>query len=241
MSISGMRRGVLLQEAEAAAPKGYPSVRDTARAREGFSVAYDGYPEGYAANLRLELEAAEPVLWEGRPVRRGFRLKLGPTSCMGVPFLAFSLFWTGMAFYMTRQVPAGDDLGGIMRTVFPLFGVPFIVVGFGLCFGPSVIATAGLKNAEYLVTDKRVLVRGGASKITVTHAPLADVTSVTSSGGAVGSVTLAFASPPSTRLADGKPAINTDKTLVFDSIPNPSQVRVLVEDAVRRAKEGKGK
>ena len=150
-------------------------------------------------------------------------------------------FENGNIGVLTRQVPAGDDLGGIMRTVFPLFGVPFIVVGFGLCFGPSIIATAGLKNAEYLVTDKRVLVRGGASKITITHAPLADVTSVTSSGGAVGSVTLAFASPPSSRLADGKPAINTDKTLVFDSIPNPSQVRVLVEDAVRRAKEGKGK
>ncbi|NSW54582.1 MAG: PH domain-containing protein [Armatimonadetes bacterium] len=204
-------------------------------------MAYDGYPEGYAANLRRELEAAEPVLWEGRPVRRGFRFRLGPSSCMGVPFLAFSLFWTGMAFYMTSQVPAGDDLGGAMRYIFPLFGVPFIVVGFGLCFGPSIVATAGLRNAEYLVTDKRVLVRGGASKITITQAPLTDVTSVTSSGGAVGSLTLYFASPPASRMADGTPATNTENTLVFESIPNPSQVRVLVEDAVRRAKESKAK
>lgn len=100
------------------------------------------------ALLGRQLAPGEQLLWSGRPQKmHGPR---GTNRLFAVFFLGFACFWELMAL---QTLTAGAGMVGIL---FPLFGVPFILVGIKLLF-PQM---GGPKPEEivYAVTDQRVLV-----------------------------------------------------------------------------------
>lgn len=100
------------------------------------------------ALLARQLAPGERLLWSGSPKKlHGPR---GAGKLFAVFFLGFACFWELMAL---QTLTAGAGIFGI---VFPLFGIPFILVGIKLLF-PQV---GGPKPEEivYAVTDQRVLV-----------------------------------------------------------------------------------
>ncbi|MCA0204416.1 MAG: aspartate carbamoyltransferase catalytic subunit [Proteobacteria bacterium] len=96
------------------------------------------------------LEEGETILWQGRPVT-GVRLRdfLGLPLVFGLFFTGFSLVWIAMARLMTQ----GEDF-----SVFPLFGLPFLLVGlyvaFGLPFGKDYLR----KRSWYTLSDRKAYV-----------------------------------------------------------------------------------
>ncbi|TIX51475.1 hypothetical protein [Alteraurantiacibacter aquimixticola] len=103
--------------------------------------------------LRRELQPGERVLWQGKPLPRvalgGFALWL-----FAVPWTAFSVFWTAMA-YAGASSDMADD-AGLLAYAFPLFGVPFILIGLGMMsvpFLPLIFA----RRMLFAVTDRRLL------------------------------------------------------------------------------------
>ncbi len=116
-------------------------------------------PPDLQRTIEGELRSGETVVWQGQPIpgryaRGGWCLVL-----FGIPWTAFSIFWVVMASGITMGHQHGPPLG--VRIFFPLFGLPFVVIGLGMLSSPFWMKRKALKVA-YVVTDQRaILIEGG--------------------------------------------------------------------------------
>lgn len=101
---------------------------------------------------RLEklLNANENVLWIGKPVKKAFVLPGLVSIPIGLVFLAFAIFWMGGA------TSAGAP------SFLLLFALPFVLIAFGIIFGPFIFQLLRYNNTEYMITDKRIITQTGA-------------------------------------------------------------------------------
>ncbi len=183
-------------------------------------MSYEGWPQDTAPNLQKKLEPGETVQWQGRPVRSRYILRNWPRGCFGMVFFSFSVFWTVMAFLGTSGALGGEPADGFLfRVLFPLWGVPFMAIGFALTFGPLIVAAAEEPNVEYMITNRRALVRSGRKSIEVHSVKLVKVTQVVKTGGAVGSLRF----------------VTTPNPLEFSCIAKPEEAARAAEEAIARA------
>ena len=103
--------------------------------------------------LQRELRIGERVVWKGfqlsRVSRAGFGLYL-----FAIPWTAFALFWTvGAAGGIASLDSAGP---GFIAWAFPLFGVPFVLIGFAMFAAPFMPLLNGGKPL-FAVTNERGL------------------------------------------------------------------------------------
>jgi len=102
-------------------------------------------------NWEAYLDPDEKLIWQGAPATglrfsgSGFIL-----SFFGIFFLAFALFWTGIAASM------GGDSG--IEGIFPLFGVPFVLIGLWLVAGHWFFDAYKRKRSRYALTNKRAII-----------------------------------------------------------------------------------
>jgi hypothetical protein len=101
------------------------------------------------------LEPGEVILWEGRPRPGRFVVRALPTALFGLPWTVFSLVWTVLA---SIPLLSGEAFhSGLAAAIcFPLFGVPFVLIGFAL-LGAPLWEAARARRTRYLVTDRRVV------------------------------------------------------------------------------------
>jgi hypothetical protein len=117
-----------------------------------------------AARIRSELSKGEKLLWVGEPQVTTMALKAMPQVLFGIPWTAFSLFWMIMAaggVSKFNEVSAnfndsGAGLFGSIDLCFPLFGIPFVLVGFYLLTSPF-WAMRKARATFYSLTDRRVI------------------------------------------------------------------------------------
>ena len=102
------------------------------------------------SKLEKLLNAGEKVLWSGKPVRRAFILPGLISIPFGFIFLGFSIFW------MWTAASAGAP------SFFSLFGLLFVLIGFGIALGPALLQLLRYRNTEYMITDKRIITQTGA-------------------------------------------------------------------------------
>lgn len=121
--------------------------------------------------LHDELRESEVVVWSGMKLARiepkGFGIYL-----FAIPWTAFALFWTSLAFLFTR----GDD--GVMGWAFPLFGTPFILIGIGMLASPF-LPYFQRGRILFAITNQRVLQLSLGSDLTVTSVPASRVGDIT--------------------------------------------------------------
>jgi len=105
-----------------------------------------------SSRIQPYLSFGESILWCGTPLERvRFRIKDNPTFLFGIPFLAFAIFWTLTA-------ASASSGGGAIGSVFPLFGIPFILVGVSMVFISPYRNVRNRNNAVYAITDKKVYI-----------------------------------------------------------------------------------
>ncbi len=116
--------------------------------------------------LTRELRKGERVVWRGRQLGRlpskGFGIYL-----FAIPWTAFAIFWTFMASIGASELSSET---GRLTWAFPLFGVPFIIVGLAMLGGPFLPLIQSGK-VIYAVTDQRVLRVQVGRKISVKSLP----------------------------------------------------------------------
>jgi len=199
-------------------------------------------PSGGVQHL---LRDRESVLWEGKPVQARYVTRLWPMSLFGALFLAFSVFWVFMALSATRQAggPApGDGLPSIVISVFPFFGLPFVLVGFYLTFGHYIKSAIEWKRMLYVITDQRVILRSGAVTPVIASVDLNEVTGLTVSGTTVGDLVFempgAISVPMARKMAHQlrRRGVLVRIAPTLESIANPEEVYRIAEDALQRAK-----
>jgi hypothetical protein len=107
-------------------------------------------------DIQRELSPGERVLWQGRPLGG---LRFVPQDLLqflfGLFFFGFSLFWLYAA---SGAMTKGNSAPA---TAFPLFGVPFVLMGFYFVCGRFVFEAFQRKYTEYAVTNQRVIIRSG--------------------------------------------------------------------------------
>ncbi|PWR01722.1 hypothetical protein DKT77_16550 [Meridianimarinicoccus roseus] len=98
------------------------------------------------------LNPGERVLWQGQPDPTpdwtGWRLSDG---LFGGAFAGFALFWMAMAL---GQLPGGSFLG----LVFPLFGLPFLVLGLQRAGAERLWDAYVRRRTWYTLTDERAFI-----------------------------------------------------------------------------------
>ncbi|MBL4808020.1 MAG: aspartate carbamoyltransferase catalytic subunit [Rhodobacteraceae bacterium] len=98
------------------------------------------------------LDDGEKVIWQGAPdAGLHFHARGIMQSLFGVVFFGFSIFWVTMAL-------KGSGPDGGLGAVFPLFGVPFVLVGFYLVIGHWFFDSYKRSRTRYALTDKRALI-----------------------------------------------------------------------------------
>ncbi len=121
--------------------------------------------------ISRELERDEKIVWSSMPKPRYFS---GPAAGMflfAIPWTAFSIFWmAGAAGFKIPQFNRGEDL-------FPLFGIPFFLIGLGMLSSPLWSYRNSLKTA-YLITNRRAITIDGGMSYTIRSYPPHKLTDV---------------------------------------------------------------
>ncbi|GAB4150416.1 MAG: hypothetical protein Tsb009_25240 [Planctomycetaceae bacterium] len=105
-----------------------------------------------------ELESGETVVWAGQPLPGQFARRAIPVALFGIPFTAFSIFWiVTAAVGIGEGFQQGDDFVPKIFACFPLFGVPFLLVGLGLVSAPYWAARRARKTL-YALTNRRAII-----------------------------------------------------------------------------------
>ena len=135
------------------------------------------------------LEPGETILWQGQP-ERGivWRDALSPLGLFGVVFTGFSLFWILAAASMLAEGP------GFPFTLFPLFGLPFLLVGLFLMGGHVVLDAYVRATTWYTLTDRTAFVaRAVLGKRTLESYPIASMDRLELADGVPGDVIFGMA------------------------------------------------
>ena len=101
--------------------------------------------------IQAELRPSERVLWSSAPRPMRLARKTLPTVLFGIPWTAFAIFWiAGASGFKMPDFSHGSGL-------FPLFGIPFVLIGFGMLSSPYWAARKAASSA-YVVTNERAII-----------------------------------------------------------------------------------
>lgn len=111
-------------------------------------------PEAVQERIRRELDPGESVRWADQPVPALFTKMSLPMFLFAIPWTAFAVFWIcGASGFKMPDFRAGGF------AFFPLFGVPFVLVGLWMLTAP-VREYLKMRRQVYVVTGKRAMILG---------------------------------------------------------------------------------
>ncbi|MBK9269685.1 MAG: hypothetical protein IPM67_13745 [Sphingomonadales bacterium] len=116
--------------------------------------------------LRRELIAGERLLWSAQPIGR--RLKAGfGIWFFAIPWTLFALFWESMALMpWAASTETPDTIMYAFGIVMPLFGLPFILIGFWMLWQP-IRSIRVARSTVFGLTNRRLIKLEQSSKRTV--------------------------------------------------------------------------
>jgi hypothetical protein len=104
-----------------------------------------------------ELNDGEKIMWIGTPIARQFAMRSLPVVLFAIPWTAFAIFW--MAGASGFKIP--DFTEGF--SLFPLFGIPFVLIGFAMLSSPVWMMHKAKRTAYVITTDRAIIFAGGFS------------------------------------------------------------------------------
>ncbi|HVH72051.1 MAG TPA: hypothetical protein VNB49_13185 [Candidatus Dormibacteraeota bacterium] len=130
------------------------------------------------SRAQSELQSGESLYWTGCANPGRAALSALPASIFGIPFAGFALFWITTAYRATNAASSSTHnafTNGFR--VFPLFGVPFLLMGLAIVLAP-LWAFLRSGSTVYAVTNQRVMVISGSTSRSVKSYTPADILSV---------------------------------------------------------------
>lgn len=135
-------------------------------------------PNDAQMRAQSELQSGESLCWAG--LANPGRAALGalPVALFGIPFAGFALFWMSQAFRSTHVMSkSGHNAFASGFSVFPLFGLPFLLIGMAIVLAP-LWTFLKAKSTVYGVTNRRVIVISGSKNRPVKSYTPADIVNV---------------------------------------------------------------
>lgn len=175
--------------------------------------------------MQKELDSSERLLWSGTP-KQGLTFK-GSDAFM-IPFSllwgGFAIFWEYMALTMAPKAQNAPDGFALL---FPLFGIPFVVIGLYMIFGRFVYDSMKRKKTFYGLTDQRAIIVSGVFRKNVKSLNLKTMSDVSLSEKANGHGSIVFGQENqmmSMFMGGGFPGMGSSTTPKFELIENARQV-----------------
>jgi hypothetical protein len=109
-----------------------------------------------AESVRRELEKGEVVLWCSQPLPGRVARATIPLALFGMVFLGFAIFWI-----VAASGGMGPEGFGRPPIIFPLFGIPFVLVGLGMVLSPLWARRIAARTV-YAITPRGALLIEGA-------------------------------------------------------------------------------
>ncbi len=116
-------------------------------------------PRHLREKVKREL-SGEMIRWIDMPIPRFFTLASTSAFLFAIPWTTFAIFWVCAA--SGCQIP--DFKNGL--DLFPLFGVPFILIGIGMLSSPLYVYWKALTTV-YVITNKRAITFDGGWSTTI--------------------------------------------------------------------------
>lgn len=113
-------------------------------------------PNALQERVRRELEPGEMIRWMEQPIPRFFSPATIGMVLFGIPWTAFAVFWICGASGFKMPNLAG---GGF--ALFPLFGLPFVLVGIGMLSSPLWAYQKTLKTVYVITGQRAITIEGG--------------------------------------------------------------------------------
>jgi hypothetical protein len=173
-----------------------------------------------------QMDGGERLLWSGTPSPGAMALSALPASLFGIPFAGFACFWIWTAYSSTSHMTRGAGPWAF----FPLFGVPFLLVGLGMITAPLWVALAAGKTV-YAVTERRLLIINGLGVRGVQSFTPKDVDDLLRVEGADGRGSIYFAK----RSFTSSRGAQVSSRIGFVGIPDVRHVEQLIRSQMERA------
>ncbi|MEL6435267.1 MAG: hypothetical protein AAFP99_00595 [Pseudomonadota bacterium] len=133
--------------------------------------------------IARDLMPGETLIWADKPAApRRYAWAAWPVAAFGFPFFSFAAFWTYLASSSLRNGNT-DGVDGVFSVVFPMFGIPFLLVGAGLMLTPFYAWWLATRTI-FGLTDKRLIIGKRAHGGSIRSWTYDRVTSIRRDGGA---------------------------------------------------------
>jgi len=114
-------------------------------------------PQELKEKVDRELQPDERILWMDMPIPTFFTRESKKIFLFGIFFTSFAIFWTcGAAGFTIPNLKEVSNPFQLVSLLFPLFGLPFILIGFFLLLNPLFAYGKAFKTV-YLITDRRAM------------------------------------------------------------------------------------
>lgn len=192
-------------------------------------------PDELDAGVRSELEPSEQLLWVGQPRPSRFGRMALPFVLFGIPWTAFAIFWMAMAstglFAGGGGAPNAGPFGFFV--CFPLFGVPFVLIGLAMLSSPFWLRRKA-KRTCYALTDRRAILweAGLFGSMEVRSYSAENLTKIVRRDYADGSGDLVFEEPITLRSTNNSNTIASTQGHGFLGIDNVRAIEELLRKAL---------
>lgn len=211
----------------------FPGAGETGDMTEPFLFEGSSLPDELDRRVRAELDQGEQLLWVGQPRPSRFMRQTILIVLFGIPWTAFAILWTAMAWWGAAAAVPNVGPGAFFSVCFPLWGVPFIVIGLGMLSSPFWIWRKA-KRTCYALTDRRTILfeAGAFGSVEVRSYRAADLTKMIRREYADGSGDLVFEEAIQVRRANNNRTIMGSKPHGFLGIDNVRQIEELLRKAL---------
>src|SRR6266576_2995162 len=105
-----------------------------------------------------ELQSGESLCWTGTADPGRAALGAIPAAFFGIPFAGFAFFWISQAYRATSAMSKSTNNSFAHGfQVFPIFGLPFLLVGLGIVLAPLWAFLKG-GSTVYAITNQRIMI-----------------------------------------------------------------------------------
>jgi hypothetical protein len=186
--------------------------------------------------LQKHLQNGEQLLWSGRPAD-GIRFRK-----QDIFLVPFSLMWGGFAIFWEFMVTFGMSHKGsenaplMIRIMFPLWGIPFVIAGLYLIFGRFLFDAKKRSKTFYGVTNQRIIILSGLFSRNIKSLNLKNLTDVSMDEKSDGTGTITFGpSIPMSGFVSGSwPGTRSIASPCFEMVDNVSNVYKIISDVQRK-------
>lgn len=115
-------------------------------------------PLKFQQTVQSELHPFERILFAAQPIAARLALQALPILLFAIPWTIFSIFWMYMASEPMRSAPSADK---VVSIAFPLFGLPFVLIGFAMLSAPLWAFRLAGKTLYVLTNERAIIFTGG--------------------------------------------------------------------------------